>query len=252
MKDIEDRLKEEYDKVEVPDYMFDTSRVFKRVKKENNNTKRIVIASVASIIVILLVVLLIIFIPKVNTNESVDVQQKAEQDKNIISVGKVDLNEGISGVKVYKENFLVAVINIESIEGYEIIEKIPYTKVSTKVLKRYLGESLDDIELYVPGGLFKVKELKEKVKLKDEELIELSKYNDEDFIEVTYYNEMFIPLAICDNTYISTIYKDQENYFVDMGQAYGFKEYDPETNIVKDDMGDEQLDIDRYLESINI
>ena len=71
-----------------------------------------------------MVVLLIIFIPKVNTNESVDVQQKAEQDKNIISVGKVDLNEGISGVKVYKENFLVAVINIESIEGYEIIEKI--------------------------------------------------------------------------------------------------------------------------------
>ena len=28
MKDIEDRLKEEYDKVEVPDYMFDTSRVY--------------------------------------------------------------------------------------------------------------------------------------------------------------------------------------------------------------------------------
>ena len=37
-----------------------------------------------------------------------------------------------------------------------------------------------------------------------------------------------------------------------MNPKYGFKEYDPETNIVKDDMGDEQLDIDRYLESINI
>ena len=37
-----------------------------------------------------------------------------------------------------------------------------------------------------------------------------------------------------------------------MDKTYGFKEYDPETNIVKYDTGDEILEMDKYLENINI
>ena len=51
---------------------------------------------------------------------------------------------------------------------------------------------------------------------------------------------------------VAALIEKEGKYFVYSNIKYGFKEYDPETNIVKDDMGDEQLDIDRYLESINI
>ena len=252
MKDIEDRLKEEYDKVEVPDYMFDTSRVFKRLEKEKNNTKKIAIASVASIIVILLIVLVIVLIPKESNYEKIDVPQKAEQN-DITIAGKIDLDEkNDNAVDVFYNDLSVFEIEINKKEEAEFINGIPYTKIKAKVLNRYLGNSLDEIELYVPGGVFNVKELKEKVKLKDEDLIELSKYNDDDFIQVTYYNEIYIPIAEEGKTYITTLIEKEGKYFVYSNIKYGFKEYDPETNIVKDDMGDEQLDIDRYLESINI
>ena len=252
MKDIEDRLKEEYDKVEVPEYMFDTSRTFKRVRKEKNNTKKIIIASVASIVVILLVFLVVIFVTKDNKNENIDTQTKAESyEVNIADKIILNYNNG-NAVDVKHKGLYVQLIKTKKIVAYEIIDDIPYAKIKANVQKNYLGDTSSEIEIYVPGGIFKVKDIKEKVKIKDEDLIQLSKYNDEDYLKVIYYNEIFIPEVEEEKTYITTLKEIDGKYFVYMNSKYGFKEYDPETNIVKDDMGDEQLDIDRYLESINI
>ena len=249
MKDIEDRLQEEYDKVEVPDYMFDTSRVFKRVRKEKNKTKSIVIASVASSIVILLIVLIIIIIPKGNNDEKTNIPQKAES--NIVNAaGSININNNVSGITIYKEKMYILLIKLKKIETYEIIDNIPYTKVKAEIINSYLGDTSKEIEIYIPGGVFKVEDLKEKVKMPKETTIELSKFSDEDYIEATYYNEVFIPIAKENNTYIATLYLEENEYYVDMNKAYGFKEYDPETNIVKDDTGDEPLQIDKYLENI--
>ena len=247
MKDIEDRLKEEYDKVEVPDYMFDTSRVFKRIKKEKETTKKIVIAS---IIVILLIVLIIIVIPKGNNYEKINVPQKAEQN-DISIVGNIELKEKNNVMVSYTNNQLICMsLKIEDIEDYKIINNIPYTIIKANIINSYLGDISGKIQVYVPGGIFKVKDLKEKVKMKAEDISELLKFSDEDFIEVTYYSEVFIPIAKENNTYIATLYMEENKYFVDINKAYGFKEYNPETNIVKDDTGDEPLQIDKYLENI--
>lgn len=249
MKDIEDRLKEEYDKVEVPDYMFDTSRVFKRIKKEKKSSKKIVIASVASIIVILMIVLLIIFIPKTSNNDNLNIQPQAESNEITIA-GKIDLNENYSVINIYNKNSFILIIRAKMLEDYKIIDNIPYTKIKAEVLNSYLGNASNEIEMYVPGGIFKVKDLKEKVKLKDSDVTELSKYNDEDYLEVTYYNEVYIPIAKENGIYITTLSKIDEEYFVKMEYKYNFKEFNPETNIVKDDTGDEPLQIDKYLENI--
>ena len=113
-----------------------------------------------------------------------------------------------------------------------------------------MGNLSGEIEIYVPGGIFTIKEIKEKVKY--DQINDISLLKDEDQVKVTYYNEIKISAAEEGKTYITTLNEIDGKYFVNMNIKYGFKEYDPETNIVKDDMGDEQLDIDRYLESINI
>ena len=243
MKDIEDRLKEEYDKVEVPEYMFDTSRVFNRVKEEKKKNKY-TISIVACVLLIIIVTLLsIIIIPKSNDNE-IQVTEKSENInyRNVTAISKD------SSVDAVINN--VAIIKVEKIIDYIIIDRIPYTKVKAKVLNCYLGDLNEEIELFIPGGVFTVKDIKEKIKY--DQIDDLSNSKDEELVNLTYYNEIYIPTAKEENIYITTLKIINESLFVNMNPKYGFKEYDPETNIVKADMGDEQLDIDRYLESINI
>lgn len=250
MKDIEDRLKEEYDKVEVPDYMFDTSRVFKRIKKEKESSKKIVIASIASVVVIFMVAVLIILIPKNSKKDDAMIETKANNEK-INIVGKLEINKNNgNNINLYNKEILVLTIkNVEN-EEYTILNKTPYTKIKAEVLNCHLGNAPGEIEMYVPGGTFKVKDIIEKIELNEEQLKELSKYNDDDFIQVTYYNEVYIPTAVINKTYVTTIYNINNDYFVDMNKAYGFKEYNPQTNIVNDDIGDVELEIDKYLENI--
>ena len=244
MKDIEDRLKEEYDKVEVPDYMFDTSRVFKRLEKENRNDKRIIISIAASIAVILVVAIALIFALPKNINENdKDVINNKSENLEMITIKSFD-----SRFDMF--NNYVINMNCNNIIDYQIINSIPYSKIKAKVLNSYLGDLSGEIEMYVPGGVFTIKDIKENVKY--DHIDDISAFNDEDKVKVTYYNELFIPVAEEGKTYITTLNEIDGKYFVNMNAKYGFKEYDPETNIVKDDMGDEQLDIDRYLESINI
>lgn len=244
MKEIEDKLKEKYDKVEVPEYMFDTSRVFKRVEKEKKDSKKI-ISIAASIIAILLIATALIFTMPNILKE--DVNNTRKGDKKYIS-GNIlmSCNElNIDNDVVYN------IISIEVIknEEYQIIENIPYTKVKALVINSYLGGLSGEIELYVPGGIFNIKDIKENVKYDQND--EINKYVDEDYVKVNYYKSIFIPVPEEKKTYITTLIEKNGELFVDINRPYGFKEYDPATNIVKDDMGDEQLDINKYLESIN-
>lgn len=244
MKDIEDRLKEEYDKVEVPSYMFDTSRVFKRVEEEKKQRSKKIISIAASVMVILIFVVVLFFIIPKSNNEEYDIKEKT----NINEVkGEITINNNNSRYDVAEEN-IVLVGKVKSIIDYQIIDNIPYTKVTIEVLNCLHGKVTGLIELYTPGGIFSADEIKSSIKNIDD----LNKYDDKDLIKVTCYNEVYIPIAKLNDTYIITIVKKSNNYFVDMDKAYGFKEYDPETNIVKDDMGDVELEIDKYLENINI
>lgn len=246
MKDIEDKLKEKYDEVEVPSYMFDTSRVFKRVEEEKKQRNRKIISIVASVMVILIVVVLLFFVIPKGNNEEYDIKEKTNinEVKGNVTI-KID-NPSYSSVG----NIYIAAININKIIAYDIINNIPYSKVEANIIECYSGSENEVIELYIPGGIFAIKDIKEKIAY--EYIDDISKYNEEDFVKVSYSNEIYIPIPEEGKTYITTFYEEDGKYFVDMNRPYGFKEYDPETNIVKDDMGDVELEIDKYLENINI
>lgn len=246
MKDIENELKEKYDEVEVPSYMFDTSRVFKRVEEEKKQRNKRIISIAASIVIILIIAATIIFaMPKLlKEDEIVDNNNSI----NTIKLKSVDI--------LNKESFMynkqivdVITIKVDKIEDYCFIDNVPYTIISARVIKSYLGNIDNQIKAYIPGGIFKVKDLKENIK---EEIEDIDSYTDEELVEVTYHKAIFIPMAEENKTYITTLKEVNGEYFVDIDKTYGFKEYDPETNIVKYDTGDEQLEIDKYLENINI
>ena len=111
MKDIEDRLKEEYDKVEVPDYMFDTSRVFKRAEKENNDSKKKIVSIAASIIAALLITIAIIFtMPRFLKEEEVNVEEKSENIINNV-VGSVELLSKKTSADSIKSSTIFFILN---------------------------------------------------------------------------------------------------------------------------------------------
>ena len=244
MKDIENEIKEKYDEVEVPSYMFDTSRVFKRVEEEKRNKRNLLLRIVAGIGVLAFIATFIV----ITLINGADRKIKTE---TIIKSNKVEGNIDISQITSLVDNIEpqdIVEIKVEKIEDYIIENGVPYTKVKAKVIKSYYDNIKDKIDLYVQGGVFSAKDIKEKIINNNE----VNKYNDEDLIQVTYHNEIFIPIAEEEKTYIATIVDINGNYYVDISKAYGFKEYDPETNIVKDDMGDVELDIDQYLDSIKV
>lgn len=245
-EDILDRLKEEYDKSEVPAYMFDTSRVFKRIEEEKKKEKKKIAYIVASITAIVVISVGIINLYIRNTNNI---------GISTITVNAIYNNTTSDTIKInhyntnayYEKARNVVTIKIDNIEEYVIIDKTPYTIVKAKVTKQYLGDTANEIEIYVPGGVFSVEDIKEKMNYHNID----EKYSDNDLVNVEYYNEIYIPIAEKGKEYIATLVKEGEKYFVDLNKPYGFKEYNSETNIVKDDMGDVELEIDKYIELIN-
>lgn len=244
MKDIEDRLKEEYDKVEVPDYMFDTSRVFKKVKNENIK-KKIIYVAASLVVIILITVALVYTMPKLFKENEIPIEQKANQDNNI--KGEITIKT-LDSILSTTSDYYVLEIKVDKIDSYMFIDSIPYTKIIAKVLNSYYGDSSNEIEMYVQGGVFSVKDIKNNINNISEKI---EKYFDEDKIRVLFNNEIMIAIPEEEKIYITTLNKVEDKLIVNSNIKYGFKEYDPATNIVKDDMGDEQLDINKYLESIN-
>lgn len=247
MKDIESKLKEKYDEVEVPSYMFDTSRVFKRVEEEKKQRNIKIISAIACIIVLLLLTTVIITLPKLIDDKQVTIEKTGKNETKDIS-GKIVINSSKTIIDI-ADSVYVLTLKVDSIEEYTMINNVPYTRVKATIIKNYLGILNKQIELYIPGGIFKARDIKDNIK---EEIDNIKSYDDEELVEILYYKTTSIPLAEENKTYITTLKEVNGEYFVDIDKTYGFKEYDPETNIVKYDTGDEQLEIDKYLENINI
>lgn len=244
MKDIDNELKERYDKVEVPEYMFDTSRVFKRVEEEKKDSKKKIVSIAASIIVILLIVVALFFTMPNILKEDIIINEKGTTE-NIN--GSIVINNKISNYNK-KNDIKISLLKINNINDSIIIDNIPYTIVKAQVLKSYLGNLTEEIEVYVPGGIFSIKDIKDNVKY--DRIDDISKFKDDDLVKVTYYNEIYIPVAEEGKTYIATLNEVDGKYFVNMNTKYGFKEYNEETNMVTINDYDEQLDINKYLENI--
>lgn len=258
-EDIEEELKRKYDEIVVPDRIFDTTKIIQRVQEERRKRKLKIQRTVACIVALVLVFSLAIV--------GVSLKINYDKTKNINNIGATENNENIENeipevsgsITVQKKNAAlnddivedVCVIEVKKILNYELIDGVPSTKIEAKVVESFGNNVEGDVEMIVPGGVFTVKEIKKDAKVYTDEDIE--KYKDEEKVNVTCYNEIHIPMAEIGKTYLTTVKQDNEDLFICDSLKYGFKEYDIETNTIKDIDGtsvEAEIDeyVDKYLE----
>jgi hypothetical protein len=216
MKDIDEELKKKYDEIVVPEKLFDTTKVFERIEKEENNRKNIL--KVASIVILVLILgLATIYINfKVDENNGqVDNIGAIEEENDISNIesNKIKGNIVIRDLSEYTKELCdyVCIVEVQEIIEYKIIDGIPSTIIKAHVLNNYLNNIQGDVEMVVPGGVFTIKELKEKANVEENE--EINKFNDEDKVNVTCYNQIHIPMAEIGKVYLTSLnLKDGELY----------------------------------------
>lgn len=248
-------LQQKYDDVVVPEEMFDTTKVFEKYDSEKKRKKNII--KVASVVVIILVVGLAIGVrislKNMNQENVVDntgeiVEDIPEETEPEIS-GDINLMLGYLELANQNLEFFYTT-QIEEILDYEIIDGVPSTRVRAHVLKDYLNDEEGDVEMIVPGGVFTVKEIKSLEELVERSKVDLSNYTDDQKVNVTCYNEIYIPMAEVGKTYLTSLSMKDGELYVCTDVPYGFKEYDEESNTIKDKDGNSiAVDIDSYLSS---
>lgn len=253
MDEIGKILQEKFNEVKVPEQMFDTKRVFERYEREQKKKKKIL--RLASLVGIILMVCLAIGVQihlnkntekLTPTGDNTDVIENSKNDEDQVAKSiHINTNEiSIENLKVYSCD----IVEVEEILDYEIVDDMPYTKVKAKVLENYTGDTTGEIEMMVPGGVFTVKEIKENFNVQKEELNGLK---DEDKIEISCYNASFIPVAKIGKTYITTLSKVEDKLYVCTDMLYGFKEYNKNSNTIKDsDSSEIPANIEEYLSII--
>lgn len=251
LDEIDRILLKKIEEVKVPDSIFNTEKIYERYENEQKRNKKI--AKVASIVIIILMVGLAIGI-HINSNmntEKIDNigVNNVEKDGNTKTEISGNLNIRIKTLLYDNLKFkYFYTTQIKEILSYEIIDGIPYTRLKAHVLKDYLYDEEGDVEMIVPGGIFTVKELKDNIKPEYMENIGIENYNDEDKVSVTCYNSIYIPVAEVGKTYLTSLNIKDGELYVSNSVPYGFKEYDVETNTIKDINGNSvPVDIETYL-----
>jgi len=140
------------------------------------------------------------------------------------------------------------IVKAEEILDYKIIDGVPSTKLKAQIIEDFVDNVEGDVEMIVPVGVFTVKEIKKVPNIEENE--EIKNYKDEEKVNVTCYNNIYIPMAEVGKTYLTTVREDENGSYVCTDLKYGFKEYDIETNTMKDIDGNSvEVDIDDYLEN---
>lgn len=255
--DIEKELKRKYDEIVVPDRIFDTTRIFQRIEEERRKRKLKMQRTVACIVVLVLVISLTVvgvgFKLNCNKTKNVDnIATEENKDKNIEKEipevsGSIVLSNFDNRSSSFTSYDYVLVVKVQEVLDYEITNNIPSTKLKAQVVEDFVDNVEGDVEMIVPGGVFTVKELKKDAKVEENE--EIKRYKDEEKVNVTCYNEIYIPMAEVGKTYLTTVKEDENGLYVCTDLKYGFKEYDIETNTIKDIDGNSvEVELDKYLE----
>ncbi len=259
--DIEEELKRKYDDIVVPDRIFDTTRIFQRVEEERRKRKLKMQRTVACVAVLVLVVSLTVIgvTLKITSNNTKNVDNigatEENNDKNI----EKEIPEVSGSIALfYSPNYVnnkvydyVYVAEVKEILDYEIIDNVPSTILKAHVIENFGDNVEGDVEMIVPGGVFTVKELSNVPIVEENEEVkeEIKKYKDEERINVTCYNEIYVPMAEIGKTYLTSVREDENGLYVCSDLSYGFKEYDIETNTIKDIEGNSvEVELDKYLE----
>ena len=259
MNEIDKILEKKYKEIKVPDEMFDTSKVFKRVEKYKKRRRKVI--RYACFLVILLIGSVVILSLTLNNNDnssnsspivnSVTEENNADDEikdinnnENIVVAGDITIRNVIikydngSGVNI-------SVIEVKEILGYEIIDGIPSTRVKANVVKNYLSDLEGEVEMIIPGGTFMVKELKDKLGVEEGEI---ALYNDNQYVSVTCQNDVYLAKVEPNKKYLTTTYEKDGVLYICTNLKYGFKEYDEKSNTIKDAEGNSvQVDMENYL-----
>lgn len=247
---IEEVFKKKYDEVEVPDDIFNFDEIFE--KGDKIKKKRKVYKYVASIIILLLFVTIGITFWLYNTTnnlirkESIDKEEENTYTSNlpeyVVEINAIDYYES----RNINKNKSIYSLKIEEILDYSTDSNTkvtyPITKVKAKVEDTLVGTDKKEIEFWVPGGVMKVSELKNSNLYYDESLI--SNLSDDDYVMVNYFNTDKTYEFDENNTYIATLYEENNELYVYINSEYDFKEYDTNLNMVKNNNGEyEKIDL---------
>ena len=237
---IDEILKQKYDEVEIPSDIFDFDKILKDVKPIKRKNK--IVKFAASFVVIAVVVFgVFVWINKANNSEN-NTQLPTYSKEITIENNVYGFSENIELDAVY------------SVEVEEIIEystknegeySYPITKVKAKVLNCYKGDKAEKVEFWVPGGIWSLSELKTSNLNYNENDVGM---DESEKIKINYYESFTIANIEVGKNYIVSLYKYNDNLYVDINADYGFKEYDPETNMVKLENNNwEELNLSDYL-----
>lgn len=258
-EDIEEELKRKYDEIVVPDRIFDTTKIIQRVQEERRKRKLKIQRTVACVVTLVLVVSIAIVgvSLKINYDRTKDINNNVgatenNENKNTENQipevsGSIVLNNinDYSSLTSYDK---VMIVKAEEILDYKIIDGVPSTKLKAQIIEDFVDNVEGDVEMIVPGGVFTVKEIKKVPNIEENE--EIKNYKDEEKVNVTCYNNIYIPMAEVGKTYLTTVREDENGLYVCKDLKYGFKEYDIETNTMKDIDGNSvEVELDKYLEN---
>lgn len=251
MNEIDKILEKKYKEIKVPDEMFDTSKVFKRVEKYKKRRRKVI--RYACLLVILLIGSVVILSLTLNNKDNSgnsspivnSVTEENDADEEIEIAGDVVLNNIFrTGLEKVNDKY-ISIIEVKEILGYEIIDGIPSTRVKANVVRNYLNNLEGEVEMIIPGGTFMVKELKDKLDIEEGEI---TLYKDNQYVKVTCDGDYYMSSVEPNKKYLTTTYEKDGVLYICSGLKYGFREYDENTNTVKDfDDKNVEVDMENYL-----
>ncbi len=242
-----EKLRQEYDNVEVPKEMFDTSKLDPSMIRKS----KFKVISIAALYVIAFISVgtLLGFMLKNNitaekTNGEDNIQAEIEEtnnkDEKMLEIAK-------NSYSSYYEWSVVSSIKVDEILEATFIDDIPYTKVKVSVQKNYLGD-LKEEYIYVPGGRFKVEDVKDKLELYNlSGLEDINEYNN---VYLNYNTGMSISRPVVGEEYLVSLEERDGKLFASLNLKYGFKKFDRENNCIITDDGEKiPVDMEEYLKN---
>lgn len=242
-----EKLRQEYENVEVPKEMFDTSKL-----DPSMITKRkIKVASIAALYVIVFVSIgtLVGFMlkgsitagdPNGKDNIQAGIEQPINDEKEIY----IKTNALSYGNLEYK---YVNTLKVDEILETTFVGDVPYTKVKVSVQENYLGD-LKEEYIYVPGGRFKVEDVKDK--LENYNLTNLEDLNEYNNVYLNYNTGMSISRPVVGEEYLVSLEEKEGKLFASLNLKYGFKKFDKDSNCIITEEGEKiPVNMEEYLEN---
>lgn len=242
-----EKLRQEYDNVEVPKEMFDTSKLDPSMIRKS----KFKVLSIAALYVIAFISVgtLVGFMlkgnitagnPNENDNIQAGVEQPSDSEKEIL----IKANRLAYGNLEYK---YVNTLKLDEIIETTFFDDVPYTKVKVSVQENYLGD-LKEEYIYVPGGRFKVEDVKDK--LENYNLTNLEDLNEYNNVYLNYNTGMSISRPVVGEEYLVSLEEKDGKLFASLNLKYGFKKFDKENNCIITDEGEKiPVDMEEYLKN---